>query len=97
MKYKLNLYKSLTKRIYNQRKEIKHLRKFKSFKNNTILNKENNTYKKALRNIHLRIESGENPSDKILLDITRNALQLNGIRNFDNKKALEEYKKEKEI
>jgi regulator of replication initiation timing len=86
MKNKISLYHNLTKRIYNQRKEINQLRKSASNKNNAILRLENQQYRKALSNIAFRSLNEDQISNKVLLRITENALNLYGLKKFDRKK-----------
>jgi hypothetical protein len=88
------LYLNMSRRILNQRKEIKHLRKFNSYNENHILRREKQLYRKALSNIQYRIDQGEDIPNKALLSIVRNALNLTGLQPKD-KRRIEEFKKDK--
>jgi len=88
------LYLNLQRRIYNQRQELKHLRKFNSHNENHILRREKQLYRKSLSNIKYRIESGENISQEALMSIVTNALNLTGLTPKD-KRRIKEFMKDK--
>lgn len=70
---------SLRRRVADQRKEIGHLKRTTSAKENAVLRRESDEYRKALSNIRYRIDNGE-ADVAVLREIADKALFLRGLK-----------------
>lgn len=84
---------ALRSRVFNLRKEVRHLRRAGSMAENASLRLEAEEYRKALSNIAYRLDNGGVAEDD-LRHIVESALALRGKKAWKRAKVAERHAKE---